>query len=248
MDDPGLPARYGIVTSNMSEATNNMFQDAREGSWLYSLDFMLGKMMERISDMRKRVKGKEGVLENIVRELKKKWDDCAGFKVVEVSNSEYGFSVGRHLDEAEGTRRFNIDVVKHKCTCGEWQEHSLPCVDAMAYFRHEEGITFNDVLVRYVPKDYTYQNAQDNIAPDGTTLPPRMSSKRASGRPKKLRMRKRTRFADNPEESNVVCSKCKQRGHNVRTCDMRAWLAKEAENRSKNGRRNTRTTANLDLS
>ena len=57
-DAARLPPRYGIVTSNMSESTNNMFAGAREGSWLLSLDFILGKMMERIAFLRKNIKGK----------------------------------------------------------------------------------------------------------------------------------------------------------------------------------------------
>jgi MULE transposase domain len=44
--DPSLPPRYGIWTSNMSEVTNSMFEEAREGSWLQSLHTMITKMME----------------------------------------------------------------------------------------------------------------------------------------------------------------------------------------------------------
>lgn len=123
-------------------------------------------------------------------------------------------------------------MVNKNCTCGEWQEHGIPCVDAMAYCRHEEETTFDDVLVRHVSNQYTYENAQellalnlvpvcmDSVTPDGATLPPRMSLKRTSGRPNKLRLKKRSCFAENPEESNVVCSKCKERGHNVRTSEL----------------------------
>jgi hypothetical protein len=82
----------------------------------------------------------------------------------------------------------------------------------------------------------------DEIAPDGETLPPKKSSKRTSGRPKKLRIRKRSKFADNPEESNVVCSKCKRRGHNIRTCATREWLEKEA------AKKKAKTNDTLDLS
>ena len=48
-DDPCLPPRYGVVTSNMSESTNSMFEGARAGSWLFAMDYILGKMMERIT-------------------------------------------------------------------------------------------------------------------------------------------------------------------------------------------------------
>ena len=42
LDDLGFPPRYGIVTSNMSESMNNMFEKARDGSWLQSIDSILG--------------------------------------------------------------------------------------------------------------------------------------------------------------------------------------------------------------
>ena len=96
-----------------------------------------------------------------------------------------------------------------------------------------------DVLASQVDKHYKFANERellsvnilpvcmDTVAPDGKTLPPKQSSKRSSGRPKKLRLRsKRSRYAENPEESPVVCSKCKEKGHNVRTCDARTWCVK----------------------
>ena len=71
LDDPGLPPRYGIITSNMSESTNNMFEEAREKSWLLAIDYIFGKMMERITNLRKEVKDKDGVLEHVVGLVKK---------------------------------------------------------------------------------------------------------------------------------------------------------------------------------
>lgn len=246
-DDPGLPPRYGIVTSNMSEATNNMFEGAREGSWLYALDYMLGKMMERITVLRNSVKGEDGVLSNIVSLIQTNWEACSGSKVLEVDSEGQRFTIIRRTTRAEeSTTRYNIDLGTKKCTCGEWQDNGYPCIDAMAYFRLQEKMTMNEVLERQVDARYTYASERallsvnilpvcmDTIAPDGVTLPPKQSLKRSSGRPKKLRLRsKRSRFAANPEESPVVCSKCHQKGHNVRTCDARKWLAKQDEKKKK---------------
>jgi hypothetical protein len=103
-DAAGLPPRYGIVTSNMSESTNNMFAGARDGSWLASLDFMLGKMMERIAFLRRKVKGKDGVLEGVVSRMKIGWDACAGYKVIELSNDGNTHTISRQREKAEGGR------------------------------------------------------------------------------------------------------------------------------------------------
>ena len=159
------------------------------------------------------------------RELQNLWDTSAGYTVIELGNDGNSFSVSRQAKKAVNSScRYTVNILKRKCTCGEWQEHGIPCVDALACFRLQKCTTLDEVQRVYVDSLYTYANAQDllsmnimpvcmdEIAPDGETLPPKKSSKRTSGRPKKLRIRKRSKFADNPEQSNVVCSNCKRRG------------------------------------
>jgi hypothetical protein len=52
LHDKTLSPRYGILTSNMSESSNNMFEESRKGSWLYSVHTMLCKISERIAGLR----------------------------------------------------------------------------------------------------------------------------------------------------------------------------------------------------
>ena len=75
-DGVTLPPRYGIATSHTSESTNNMFEEARDKSWLICLDYMLGKTMERITTLREGVKKMDGVVEHVVALLSKRWDIC----------------------------------------------------------------------------------------------------------------------------------------------------------------------------
>jgi len=140
LDDRRLPPRYGIVTSNMSESTNNMFDKAREMSWFNSLDYMLGRTMERISTLREEVKNKDGIVEHVVALLRRRWDMVAGYKVVQIREDGDEFTIIRpNQTDWETTTEHNIDVVNCRCSCGEWQEHSIPCVHAIVYFRlHEE--------------------------------------------------------------------------------------------------------------
>ena len=245
-DNQSLPPRYGVVTSNMSESTNNMFEGARTESWLLAIDFMLGRMMERITTLRARASTKNGVVDHVVATLTQRWDGCAGYEVLEVESGGSQFTIVRqHRKAFENRSMYNIDIMQRRCTCGEWQDHELPCIDALAYYRLYEKITLNDVLERHVNEKYTYGNEREMLAinivpvcletiiPDGLTLPPKQSTKRSTGRPKKVRIRKRSRWSHDPEKSNVVCSKCKQRGHNIKTCDVRAWMLKEAEKKKK---------------
>jgi hypothetical protein len=86
--------------------------------------------------------------------------------------------------------------------------------------------------------DYERSMLQNNILPvcmdmihhDGTTLPPGVSHKKIAGRPKMKRIRKRSRYAHEPEKSSKKCSRCRKPGHNINTC-----LAREALGRSQKG-------------
>ena len=250
-DDPSLPPRYGIVTSNMSESANNMFEKAREGSWLNSLDTMLVIMMQRITKMRRKVKWKDGIVEPLFGELKLWWEKSAGYEVVEGEDNSNKFTIIRRTRLAsETSKRYTIDIGNKTCECGQWQDNGYPCIDAMTYFQVHQGETMANVFREHVDELYTYETeiemlkanivpvCMETIAHDGFTLPPLSTSKRATGRPKKKRLRKRSRYAYDPEQSRIVCSRCKLKGHNVRTC-----LAREQNGQGDNDGGNA-----LDLS
>ena len=234
LDDRTMPPRFGIVTSNMSESMNNMFAEARDGSWLHSFDFILSKMMERISKLRKEVSRNKGVVPRVTALVKSRWEQCAGYKVVEIVEGGDKFTVTRCPSRADNLNRYTIDVALKWCECGEWQEHNIPCLDAMAYFRIHAKATMNQVLQNHIDNLHTFENErellQSNIVPvcldtltaDGICLPPKPLTDRVSGRPKKERFRRRSIPRDDETGgSGVVCSRCFMRGHNVRTCFRR---------------------------
>ena len=150
------------------------------------------------------------------------------------------------------TIRYKIDVVNKTCDCGEWQDHGVPCIDAIAYFKLHKHMLLQNMLFEEVDWHYTYEHERcllkNNIVPvcmerlyhDGSTLPPMASTKRTTGRPKKQRIRKRSRWAHDPEKSNIKCSGCHQRGHNIRTCLTRKALAGQGATKN--------NTQELDLS
>ena len=122
--------------------------------------------------------------------------------------------VRKRSSASESFTQYTINIATKICECGEWQEYGYPCVDAMAYLRLHRGLPFYQVLSAYIDPVYCIAN----IARDGKTLPPKPLNKRQAGRPKKKRIRKRSRWAHEPEKSNVICSRCHKRGHNIRTC------------------------------
>ena len=240
LDDIGLPPRFGIYTSNMSESANNMFEKAHDKSWLYSINDILSTMFKRISSLREKHKDKEGVVHCVKGLLQERYNGCGAYEVYQLTERSDEFTIVRkNTTSSETFCQYTINVAQKICECGEWQECGYPCVDAMAYLRLHRQLPFYQVLTAYVDEVHTYEAEREmlsanmnpvcmaNIARDGRTLPPKPLKKRGAGRPRKKRIRKRSRWAHEPERSNVVCSRCNQRGHNIRTCITREQRAAE---------------------
>jgi hypothetical protein len=240
VDDHALPPRYGVTTTNMSESTNSMLEAARDLSWLECMDTIVKKMVERIVTLREKYRGKTGVVESMLGLIQRRWENCAGFQVFQIADKGSLFNIVRQSrGRLEPGASYTIDVASKTCECGKWQDHAVPCIDAMAYFKLHENQTFQYVLDNHVDKQYTYGYVQElfrlsiipvcleTISRDGETLPPTQSAAKTTGRPRTKRLRKRSRFSHEPEKSNIVCSRCRRPGHNIRTC-----LAREALERN----------------
>lgn len=230
MVDDTLPPRFGITTSNMSEATNVLFKRARDCHFLDSIDIILDVMISRIAQIRERnekVENKDCVVPEIYTLLKKRWENSAGCTVIQIDENSNYFKVNRVrlITESERTQSYELDLQKSTCTCGRWQEHDVPCVDFMAYLRHHERKAFQDIMKHNVSKYYTY-NYQcelfrhhikpvtfDLLVKDNETKSPVLGQMRQSGRPRKQRLRKTSMSA--------VCRNCGERGHYSKTCNAR---------------------------
>jgi hypothetical protein len=237
--------------------TNSMFENASDGSWLHTIDCVLRKMMDRIATLREKHKEKKGVVHDVIGLLEKRWELCAAYKVLEVGTEGCLFSVfhgNGGLTTQYADTAYTIDTLNSTCGCGKWQDHGVPCVHAMAYYRLRQKVSLNHVLENLVDRHYTYEDEKDllrtnfvpvcieHVSHDGCTLPPTPLLKRSTGRPPKKRIRKRSRWAHDPERSIVVCSRCKKRGHNVRTCLVREAMANSAASVSQGGGNGTNGT------
>ena len=133
-------------------------------------------------------------------------------------------------------QRSNVHIVQveqEHCSCGLWQEHLIPCIHAIAYFRSVKELTLQQIIEANVSKLYYYESLQelykdnfypvvvDNLVPDKVTELPTNQNKRQAGRPVTKRLRKRCKFPD-PTLSNIKCSRCGQKGHNKKTCELRS--------------------------
>jgi hypothetical protein len=244
LEDKTLPPRYGVLSSNMSEAANSMFEKARDGSWLNSINVILTTMVERIASLRQIHERKSGVVEKVLGILRKRWDYAAQYNVIRLQQeNQYTFSVfhkqhqreegmmGASGSNPDSCRCTLLDLELNRCNCGEWQEYGVPCVHAVAYFKTHEGMSFEQVVAK-VDRQYTYEMERellqenilpvciDRIFPDGTSLPPdedALLNLRSTGRPTKKRLRSRSRWSDEPHKSPITCARCGQKGHNKRT-------------------------------
>jgi MULE transposase domain len=224
-----LPPRYGITTSNISESANSMFEEAREMPWLQCIDTILDKMSTRISKSREANRSKTGVVPKCGELLQQRWKDSASHSIIKLQDDCERYKVNRKAVNGFITTHV-VEVTKSFCTCGLWQEHGIPCVDVMTYYRQIEKKTLKDIMGSEAVNDFHkycfyHELMEKNINPviidnlvSGNEQAPEVVQ-RQPGRPATKRLRLgRSRFSK-PEDSPIICSVCNKRGHNKRSCN-----------------------------
>jgi hypothetical protein len=203
-------------------------------------DFKTRQMVLRIASLRDKYKDKTGVVDKVASKVRTRWDGCVGFKIANLRENGRIVTIFRRLPTMSSDPvSYDIDFVQKRRDCGEWQEHGVPCIDAIAYLRLYQNMSLQQILDEHVDRHYTYKHERlllkNNIEPvcielvprDGVTLPPTSSKKRGTGRPQIKRIRERLVHSHEPHKSNIRCSRCHGRGHNVRTCLAREALARQ---------------------
>ena len=193
-----------------------MFEISRHGSWLHSVQTILATMILRIASLRDKYKDKTGVVDKVASKVRTRWDGCVGFKIANLRENGRIVTIFRRLPTMSSDPvSYNIDLVQKRCDCGEWQEHGVPCIDAIAYLRFYQNVSLQQILDEHVDRHYTYEHERlllkNNIEPvcielvsrDGVTLPPTSSNKRGTGRPQIKRIRERSVHSHEPHKSNI---------------------------------------------
>jgi hypothetical protein len=97
-----LLPQYGITSSNISEATNSMFANARWGTWLSTIEEIIDKMTTRISEAKIRAINKTGIVPSMKDNIQYMWNKCNGFTVTkldegaEIYKVSHNDTVGKH--------------------------------------------------------------------------------------------------------------------------------------------------------
>ncbi|KAG7351909.1 transposase, mutator family protein [Nitzschia inconspicua] len=162
LEDEKLPPRYGFRNSNISESTNNLVGDARNGNWLDAIDGILIKMSLHITKSQAEYEGKDGVVGSMLGLATKRWEKCVGCRVYASGNDGETYSVyqkvGGELEEEALLKVRPVDCV---CDCGKWQAIGAPCVHGMAYFRHQMKWRLEDVLDQAVDEYCKYRTQRE---------------------------------------------------------------------------------------
>jgi MULE transposase domain/SWIM zinc finger len=199
LQDEGLPPRYGIVMSNVSESPDSIFDKARDVPWKSSVHIILTEIVIQVAKLSAEYRHKSGVIHNVLDHLTHCWESCEGMSIVPMNGDQSEDIVtvfepvrGSLSEEATG---YTMNVSTQACDCGLWQEHGYPCMHAVAFFKKHRNYSFDNLLAE-VSKEYTYENeckifernflsvCIQRVAPDKTILAP-LFTKRKAGRPRK---------------------------------------------------------------
>lgn len=168
--------------------------------------------------------------------------------------------VGGEFEVRDGNVSFPIRLVDGRCGCGKWQGCGIPCKHGLRVIFDERleaadfvSPYFKGAAYKATYGEHIHPMADPSHWPDHDLpliSPPDV--KRGAGRPQKQRKRGPNEAKKGKRHNTVKCSKCKEVGHNARTCGggPTAQTRKEkgstsaAPGTEKRGRKRKETDAN----
>ncbi|CAH9131386.1 unnamed protein product [Cuscuta epithymum] len=147
------------------------------------------------------------------------------------SNKWHAISCGKVVFEVTlQPKRFVVNLQNHTCTCRLWDLTGVPCVHSCAAIKSIKGRP--ELYVhKYFTQEYFFRAYEFEINPMGNLnfIPETISEliqppllRRPPGRPKKQRHKSSSEGRD-PHKAKrkygmIKCGKCRQLGHNKRSC------------------------------
>jgi zinc finger SWIM domain-containing protein 3 len=210
------------VNNNISESFNSWIKAFKD---LHVVDLMdhIRQLIMITFDKRRTIGGKlQGViLPNVIQQLNAKSRNVGKFRINRGGDSCAEVS---GMDSEGKPWRHAVELDRQECTCREWQLTGKPCMHAIAFICSLRGSNLEDYVHEYfsiakfrvayegVIRPMTDKSQWVNVDLEFNVHPPLM--KRPPGRPKKERipgcLELRTR--------RQKCKRCKQFGHQERTC------------------------------
>ncbi|XP_058211586.1 uncharacterized protein LOC131323758 [Rhododendron vialii] len=217
-------SKYDYLVNNLSESFNNYILEARDKQIISMLEWIRRKVMNMFQIKRMGMeKYNQAICPRIMGKLdvmkKDSKDSFAHFC------GEYKFEVDCH------DTTYTVDLKETTCRCRQWDLIGIPCKHACAAIGLNKQKVEEHVHPCYSRDTYlgVYQHMIQPIpgkhdwvkSNNEEVLPPFM--RRPSGKPKKVRRKaaeeaEDTRAGLSRAGRYMPCSKCLQKGHNLRSC------------------------------
>jgi hypothetical protein len=95
-----------------------MFNEFRQGSWFDTVTRIRNTMSDRISELRKKSKGKNGFIPKYKDEVSVLWDCCTDAKVYEINEGQKKYKVNRTSVKGKIQLPHIVDMETNTCLCG----------------------------------------------------------------------------------------------------------------------------------
>ncbi|TXG46980.1 hypothetical protein EZV62_026274 [Acer yangbiense] len=213
------------VTNNMTEAFNSLLGEYRVRTYLSLLEYIRRLVMTRFQQRKEDCsRWKSEFPPTVNKKIVKASLESRVLKMIHAGEGEY--------EMLDLTRAYTAKLRDATCECGQWQISGVPCSHALAGIRNFYGMGgAKERLIDFIHPslsksafETTYRSMIHPI-PDLSTwadidvqpvIPPPMKKK--AGRPKLVRKREFGEKQKAARRGSVICAKCKQAGHNKRTC------------------------------
>ncbi|KAL7209671.1 hypothetical protein ACSBR1_031265 [Camellia fascicularis] len=216
--------RNDHITNNMTESFNNWLGISRSKPILTMLETIRCKLIGKFQmRYQKALQWQSNVTLNIKKKLDKTLYKSRKCKVEYAGEHEYD------IRDSEGVRHI-VHVSQMSCSCREWEISGIPCTYAMAAISRSRMNVENFVHPYYSKQKYLMANSgiihpiSDHtmwtLIDEEPLQPPPL--KRLVERPKNSRKRASHEPPVGTSQAkrsfSLKCSRCKEFGHNKRTC------------------------------
>ncbi|XP_076916079.1 uncharacterized protein LOC143575654 [Bidens hawaiensis] len=223
-----------VLLNNMCEQLNSKLLDGRDKPIITALEFIREYLMRRIVNVLKVIDRSDGLLTpyatNVLETIKK---EAAKYFVI--------WNGGEHFQVSGpfGDQRV-VDLGQRLCACRRWEITGIPCRHTVAAMwsmqANGKQCMIPEKLVNPIYMLETWKKVYSfKVFPiNGWSMWPRSqvptilvppNHHKPIGRPKKVRKKSITELEDitkgnklSKKNSTMTCSKCKQKGHNIRSC------------------------------
>ncbi|XP_059654751.1 uncharacterized protein LOC132301519 [Cornus florida] len=234
-------SKNDVVINNMCESWNSVILEVRDKPIMYMLEWIRRHLMLRFQVKREWMESQAGLLcPEIQKQLNKVKQAARNCKVHYAGENKYEV-------QCYGISEV-VDLNHRSCSCRVWSLTGIPCKHALTCI-----FTKRDQSEAYVDQFYQRETYLRSYAGLIMPIPMRRLTKidlinpllppyfrKPTGRPKKVRNKKN----DDPKSStklsrskeSLKCSKCKENGHNSRTCILPEALVIEKPPPRRGGR------------